>query len=126
MRKYPIKTSKRDFKFLETNYNTKGSRVKKLVIDNNGNKAFFKYEGKNYTASEACSEKMSYEIAKVLDYECAKIELAKDNKGNLGILNYLFIDIGTTEHIDAVSYLNIHDNERTKFYTISNIKKILD
>lgn len=126
MKKYPIKTSRKDFKFLETNYNAKGSRVKKIVVDKNGNKAIFKYEGKDYNVSEACSEKISYEIAKVLGYECAKIELARDNEGVLGVLNYLFVDIGNTEHIDAKSYLNINDNQREEFYTISNIKKTLD
>lgn len=30
MEKYSIKTPNKDFKFLETNPNTKGSRVKKL------------------------------------------------------------------------------------------------
>jgi len=45
MEKYSIKTSGNDFKFLESNPNAKGSRVKKLVIDDNGKKAFFKYEG---------------------------------------------------------------------------------
>ena len=69
---------------------------------------------------------MSYEIAKTLGYDCARIELAKDEEGTIGVLNYLFVDIGTTEHIDAVSYLNIHDDERPKYYTISNIKKVLD
>lgn len=126
MEKYSIKTPNNDFKFLDTNPNAKGSRVKKLVIDNNGNKAFFKYEGNGYLVSEACSEKMSYEIAKVLGYECARIELARDSEGVLGILNYLFVDIGNAEHIDAVSYLNMHDEERPNYYTISNIKKTLD
>lgn len=126
MEKYSVKTIDKDFKFLENNPNAKGSRVKKMVIDNNGGKAFFKYEGNGYLVSEACSEKMSYEIAKVLGYDCAKIELAIDNEGTLGVLNYLFIDIGNTEHTDAVSYLNIHGDERNKYYTISNIKKTLD
>lgn len=126
MRKYPIKVPKKDFKFLEINYNVKGSRQKKLVIDKNGNKAMFKYERSDYMVSEACSEKMSYEIAKVLGYNCAKIELARDNNGTLGVLNYLFINLNSAEHMDAVSYLNINENERPKFYTISNIKKILD
>ena len=76
MEKYSIKTPKEDFRFLMDNTNAKGSRVKKLIIDNDGNKAFFKYEGKGYLVSEACSEKMSYEIAKILGYECARIELA--------------------------------------------------
>lgn len=69
---------------------------------------------------------MSYEIAKILGYDCARIELAKDSEGVLGILNYLFIDIGKTEHIDAIAYLNINKNQRPYFYTISNIKKRLD
>lgn len=76
--------------------------------------------------SEACSEKMCYEIAKVLGYECAKIELAHVSEEVLGVLNYLFINIGSTEHMDAVSYLNIHDVDRPNYYTISNIKKTLD
>lgn len=126
MEKYSIKTPDKDFKFIENNLNAKGSRVKKLVIDSKGNKAFFKYEGTGYLVSEACSEKMSYEIAKILGYDCAKIELAYDSEGKLGILNYLFIDVGNMEHMDAVSYLNIHNSERSKYYTISNIKKTLD
>lgn len=126
MEKYPIKTPNIDFRFLDNNPNAKGSRVKKIVIDKDGKKAFFKYQGKDYLVSEACSEKMSYEIAKTLRYDCARIELAKDEEGTIGVLNYLFVDIGTTEHIDAVSYLNIHDDERPKYYTISNIKKVLD
>lgn len=126
MNKYPIKIPGRDFKFLDNNLNVKGTRVKKIVIDNEHRKAFFKYEGNGYLASEACSEKMSYEIAKVLGYDCAKIELARDFDGKLGVLNYFFIKVGNTEHMDAVSYLNIHDDERPRFYTISNIKRTLD
>ena len=126
MDKYSIKFPNKDFNFLEINLNTKGSRAKKLVIDQNGQKAFFKYEGKDYLVSEAASEKMSYEIAKVLGYQCARIELAKDKEGVIGVLNYLFIEPGNEEHIDAVAYLNIHDDERSKYYTISNIKKTLD
>ena len=126
MEKYSIKMPDKDFKFLESNPNAKGSRLKKTVIANNGDKAFSKYEGNRYLVSEACSEKMSYEIANILGYDCARIELANDKEGRLGVLNYLFIDIGNTEHIDAVSYLNIHDTERSKYYTISNIKKTLD
>lgn len=126
MKKYSIKTPKKDFKFLETNYNIKGSRPKKLVIDKNGKKAMFKYERSDYIVSEACSEKMSYEIATILGYHCAKIELAKDETESLGVLNYLFINLNNTEHTDAVSYLNIHKSDRAQFYTISNIKQRLD
>lgn len=86
----------------------------------------FKYQGVGYKCSEACSEKMSYEIAKVLEYPCAKIELAKDISGNIGVLNYLFINTESEEHMDAVGYLNIHNDDRTTYYKISNIKKCLD
>ncbi len=126
MRKYPIKLLKKDFVVLETNYNAKGIRKKDLVIDRNGDYAFFKYQGKGYNVSESCSEKLCYEIARVLGYDCARIELAKDESGNLGVLNYLFVRPNSVEHIDAVAYLNIHDKDRSKFYTISNIKTILD
>ena len=124
MSKYPIKIANYDFEFSNKNLNAKGSMVKRAVVDNQGAKAFFKYEG--YLASESCSEKISYEIAKILGYDCAKIELAKDENGTLGVLNYLFVNSNTTEHIDAVAYLNIHEKEREKFYTLTNIKNALD
>ncbi len=126
MRKYPVKLLNKDFEVLEDNYNAKGKREKKLVVDHHGNYAFFKYQGEGYIVSESCSEKLCYEIAKVLEYNCARIELAKDDNGNLGILNYLFVNPNSTEHMDAVAYLNINDKQRSKFYTISNIKAILD
>lgn len=126
MKKYKIKLEKKDFKFLDiSSYNTKGSRIKKFAIDLRSNeKAFFKYE--RYNVSETCSEKVSYELAKVLGYDCAKIELAKDSNGVVGVLNYYFTEEEITEHIDAVAYLNINVEERPKFYTISNIKRKLD
>ena len=126
MLKYPFKIVDEDFKFLNSLSNIKGTRVKRMIIDKDKEKAFFKYEGAGYIVSEACSEKMCYEIAKVLGYPCARIELAKDENGTLGVLNYLFIEIGNIEHMDASSYLNIHSNQRSIFYTISNIKKTLD
>lgn len=126
MEKYLIRVANKDFYFIEENMNAKGSRTKRFVLDNDNNMAFFKYEGVGYTTSEACSEKMSYEIAKVLGYDCAKIELAVDEEGILGVLNYLFIDIDNQEHTDALEYLNIDNQPRKKFYTISNIKNTLD
>lgn len=126
MEKYVVKQYDKDFYFSENITNIKGSRVKRIVVDSKGKKAFFKYEGNGYLVSESCSEKMSYEIAKVLGYDCARIELARDSNGVLGILNYLFIEISNAEHTDAVAYLNIRNNERSRYYTISNIKKTLD
>lgn len=126
MKKYPIKHENKDFMQIISTYNTKGSRKKMIVVDSKGEKAFFKYEGDGYLVSEACSEKLCYEIAKVLNYPCARIELGKDIDGTIGILNYLFVQSDAIEHIDAISYLNIYEKERPYFYTISNIKKILD
>lgn len=127
MEKYSIKLSDNDFKFLNYISNTKGSRTKRLAIDIiSKEKAWFKYQGQGYNVSEACSEKMCYEIAKVLGYSCAKIELAKDENNQIGILNYLFIDVNKITHMDAVSYLNEQENERPYFYTVSNIKRTLD
>lgn len=127
MKKYAIKRANVDFGFRKSNYNVKGSRVKFVVIDNKGNMAFFKYERLDYKVSEASSEKIAYEIAKVLGYKCARIELATDNKNVLGVLNYWFDNItGMMEHTDMVSYFNKEEEERSEFYTISNIKRVLD
>lgn len=124
--KYPIKNIKKDFSFIEINLGIKGSRAKRIAIDNNKNLAIFKYQMLDYQVSELASEKMSYELAKTLDYPCAKIEFAKDENNVIGILNYLFINLKEEEHIDIISYLNTKNRERKDFYTISNIKKTLD
>lgn len=126
MEYYKIKIVNNDFSFLNINSNSKGSRRKRVVVDNNGKKAFFKYQGDNYLVSESCSEKMCYEIARVLGYDCAKIELAQDENGEVGILNYLFVDMNSFAHEDAVSYLNIYNLKRQEYYTLSNIKNTLD
>lgn len=121
---YNIKKANKDFIFIPE-INNKGSRTKKTVIDiKTKEKAIFKYQ--KYQCSEACSEKLCYEIAKVLQYECARIEFAVDEKNNLGILNYLFVDLKTTEHTDAVAYINKNEKEISEFHTIENIKKCLD
>lgn len=124
MNKYKILQYGVDYVFLN-NINMKGSRPKKQVYDIKSNRrAIFKYE--NYECTEACSEKMSYEIAKLLGYKCAKIELARDENGVIGILNYLFTDTKNSEHIDAVSYINTENEDRKKFYTIENIENCLN
>lgn len=123
--KYSIKLYNNDFKYISDYSNAKGSRKKKMIVDNEGKIAFFKYEGTGYFVSEACSEKLCYEIAQILGYRCAKIELAKDKEGKLGVLNYLFTNEGE-EQDDAISYINPYNYERSKFYTVSNIKQMLD
>lgn len=86
----------------------------------------FKYEREDYDCSEACSEKLAYEIAKILGYNCAKIELAVDNDNKIGVLNYYFSDRFNSSHTDIVAYLNKDVKERSNYYTISNIKSVLD
>lgn len=124
--KYKIYEEGTDFIF-ETipDANTKGTRAKKIAININLRKtAYFKYE--KYNCSESCSEKMSYEIANVLGYPCAHIELAKDRRGNIGILNYLFIDREKEEHHDAIDFINKNESKAKEYYTVQNIKKCLD
>lgn len=84
---------------------------------------FFKYE--KYECTEACSEKLSYEIAKKLKIGCATIEFAKDEDGVLGIISYLFIG-KKNSHTDAKAFFNANEFDRKKFCTISSIKKFLD
>ena len=122
MGKYKIYEEGTDFIFEQTQEaNTKGKRVKKIAKDIvSCETAYFKYE--MYNCSESCSEKMSYEIAKVLDYPCAHIELARDRRGKMGILNYLFIDKEKEEHHDAIDFINKGENEEKEYYTIENIK----
>lgn len=70
MKKYSIKKAGKDFSFNQE-INNKGSREKRVIIDNRGHKAIFKYQMKD----RICSEKMSYEIARAIGYKCAKLNL---------------------------------------------------
>lgn len=125
MEKYQIKKIGIDFKFIQDEPIVRGSRKKMLAINNKREIAMFKYEREDYDCSEACSEKLAYEIAKVLGYDCAKIELAVDNDNKIGVLNYYFSD-RFNAHTDIVAYLNKDTKERNSYYTISNIKSVLD
>lgn len=126
MQKYKIKKVNQDFKFINNELLIRGSRKKILAIDNKKEIAMFKYEREDYQCSEACSEKIAYEIAKKIRYECAKVELAYDDLGKIGILNYYFSNRFTASHADIISYLNKDIKQRKKYYTISNIKSVLD
>lgn len=126
MKYYKINLETKDFDLIENNSIIKGSRRKKLVFDKSKRIAMFKYERENYECSEASSEKIAYEISKILGYRCAKIELAKDTENKIGVLNYLFSDKKVSPHTDIVTYLNKESNIRSEYYTISNIKKTLD
>lgn len=125
MGKYEIKKANVDFRFIQDESIVRGSRKKMLAINNKLEIAMFKYERDDYDCSEACSEKLAYEIAKVLGYDCAKIELAVDNDNQIGVLNYYFSD-SDESHTDIVAYLNKNIKERNNYYTISNIKNVLD
>lgn len=125
MGKYEIKKANVDFRFIQDESIVRGSRKKMLAINNKLEIAMFKYEREDYDCSEACSEKLAYEIAKVLGYDCAKIELAVDNDNQIGVLNYYFSD-SDESHTDIVAYLNKNIKERNNYYTISNIKNVLD
>ena len=126
MEKYEIKKAEIDFKFIQDEPIVRGSRKKMLTINNKREIAMFKYEREDYDCSEACSEKLAYEIAKVQGYDCAKIELAVDNDNKIGVLNYYFSDRFNAPHTDIVAYLNKDIKERNNYYTISNIKSVLD
>ena len=104
MVKYDIKKLGIDFKFIQDEPIVKGSRRKRLAINTNKELAMFKYEKDDYICSEACSEKLAYEIAKVLGYKCAKIELAKDDEDKVGVLNYFFSNRLNAPHTDIVAY----------------------
>lgn len=126
MEEYKIKRVGNDFEFLQDIPIVRGSRKKLLAINNKNEIAMFKYEREDYDCSEACSEKIAYEIAKILGFECAKIDLAYDNTGRIGVLNYYFSNRFTAPHTDIVAYLNKELSERKNYYTVSNIKIVLD
>lgn len=65
-------------------------------------------------------------LQKNLGYNCAKIELAIDNDNKIGVLNYYFSDSFIAPHTDIAAYLNKNTKERNNYYTISNIKTVLD
>lgn len=125
MEKYQIKKIGIDFEFIQDEPIVRGSRKKKLVITKSKELAMFKYERDDYNCSESCSEKIAFEVAKILGYECAKIDLAIDNDDQIGVLNYYFSD-RYISHTDIVAYLNKDMCKRNSYYTISNIKFVLD
>lgn len=123
---YPIFEENKDFYVQDDIIGFRGTRRKKQVRDTNKNKAFLKYSKEDYVVSELVSEKLCYEIAKILGYNCARIEFAIDKLGNQAILNYYFID-KENKHTDAVGFLKSNDSQlRCEYYKISNIKNSLD
>lgn len=126
MKKYDIKIEGKDF-FRASDTLGIGSRKKFLAFDDINDKLYiFKYEKENYFTTESCSEKMSFEIAKVLDYNCAHVELARDKDGTLGILSEFFVELENNFHIDAKLFLKKEFVDRKDFYNLSNIKNTID
>lgn len=126
MNKYKVYKEKKDFARLNNNvFNTKGTRDKFVVLDKSKNIAFFKYY--KYNCRELCSEKMCSEIAKIIGFECAKIELAQDENGKFGVLNYRFVVTAKgQEHSDILEYLTNSEENRKEFYSLNNIIKCLN
>ena len=116
------KWENKNFKEFSANSYTRVTRRKKYLFDlqyENKNKAFFKFQRSNYS-SESCSEKIAYEISRVLGYDYTKIELGYDKKEKVGVLNYFFTDY--QYYNDIALYLNILGTEISKeFYNLESI-----
>lgn len=138
MKKYKVLKVNQDFIMKTTSVsNPKGSRTKRdikqlksfgkyIEISNRniGRMGYFKYS--KYTGcSEECSEKLAYEISRVLKLKAAQVEFAQDEKGIIGIISFLFMKHGQS-HTDAKEFFNVEDEDRKKTYTIPKIKKFLD
>lgn len=126
MKSYKYKREHIDFNERPIKKSTKGTRRKKVVLLKTDELAFLKYQ-RDSRCSEACSEKIAYEIAKSIGYNCARIELAYDEKGELCVLNYFFLREGE-KHDDIAPYLMDVKKEgqtRKDFYTYENIKSVL-
>lgn len=125
MKKYKVYYSKKDFIIDENVRNLTGTRTKKMVFMNRTkNKAMLKYN-KYLNCTELASEKIAYEISKVLGFKCAKIELAKDENGTIAILNYYFLKKGMM-HTDALYYLRKIGNNRSEYHNLKNILIFLE
>ena len=104
-----------------------GTKTKYFAILNDGRQALYKPNLRK-TSSEECSEKISCELAKMLNIPAAQIELTKDKEGNYGLLSVDFTAKrkGIT-HTDAAQYLSLSKNEtddkRKEKY---NIEHVLD
>ena len=108
-----------------TNRPTKGARVKRLLDDTYSQRlVFLKYcavdrNNERRKSTELASEKIACEIAKVIGYRCADIELAKDQDGELCVLNYSFLkpDESLIEFASEASIKRILDTVDRKLYS---------
>lgn len=124
MKKYKIYIEKKDFIVDEEIRNLTGTRTKKMAfIIKTKEKAILKYN-KYLNCTELASEKIAYEIANVLGFNCARIELAKDINGIPAILNFYFLKKDNI-HNDALYYLRKLGNSREEYHTLDNVLKLL-
>lgn len=101
----------------------RGKRKKRLVLLPNGKSAILKIRDRT-NKSEECSEKIASELAKILKYNCAQIELAKTNNGQKACLSILFTD--TKNNISLIEAGDILPIQSKKDYKIRAILELLE
>lgn len=133
MEKYPIYDIKK-WKVIENKKNVKGIHEKFWVKNLNDEEILVKHlpvtDDKVFGFSRIIAEKLSYELAKLLEIECARVDFIK-HKANYCVGSYNFIK--TNEIYYSILFLfmkNIFENEEnTKNkppITFEYIKKTLD
>lgn len=124
MKKYRVYKEKNDFVINDEVRNLTGSRTKRMAfMVKTKEKVIVKYN-KYVNCTELASEKIAYEIAKKLGFDCARIELAEDMNGDQVILNYYFLK-NDDIHNDAIFYLRKLGNDRKDYYTLNKILNFL-
>lgn len=101
----------------------RGKREKRLVLLPSGKSAILKIRDRA-NKSEDCSEKIASELAKILKYNCAQIELAKTSNGQKACLSILFTD--TKNSISLIEAGDILPIQSKKDYKIQAILELLE
>ena len=101
----------------------RGKREKRLVLLPSGKSAILKIRDRA-NKSEDCSEKIASELAKILKYNCAQIELAKTSNGQKACLSILFTD--TNNSISLIEAGDILPIQSKKDYKIQAILELLE
>lgn len=101
----------------------RGKRKKRLVLLPSGKSAILKIRDRT-NKSEDCSEKIASELAKILKYNCAQVELAKTSNGQKACLSILFTD--TKNNISLIEAGDILPIQSKKDYKIRAILELLE
>lgn len=104
----------------------KGLREKVWLIDpSSGQSAMFKIPRQD--RGEHWAEKVCSEIANVLDFNCAKVDIAI-REGTYGCLSYFFVDKNRGfSHFDGGTYFPYdYDDEKNIGYNAQLIEEVLD